>query len=117
MDQAKSVNFILQNNLIYCDNTIQNISLFLKGSLIKESKVETIIKNDVNRLFDDFLTVISKVYQEALLSSLKDLNKLKNKNAIQTQKINYFKNIINNKDLNSNIENNDFKDNDEYKFK
>lgn len=117
MDQAKSVNFILQNNLIYCDNTIQNISLFLKGSLIKESKVETIIKNDVNRLFDDFLTVISKVYQEALLSSLKDLNKLKNKNAIQTQKINYFKNIINNKDLNSNIENNDFKDNDEYKLK
>ena len=114
MDQAKRVNFILQNNLIYCDNNIQNISLFLKGSLIKESKVETIIKNDVNRLFDDFLTVISKVYQDALVSSLKDLNKLKIKNDMQNKKINYYKNIINNKDINNNI---DFKDNDEYKLK
>ena len=114
VDQAKRVNFILQNNLIYCDNNIQNISLFLKGSLIKESKVETIIKNDVNRLFDDFLTVISKVYQDALVSSLKDLNKLKIKNDMQNKKINYYKNIINNKDINNNI---DFKDNDEYKLK
>ena len=115
VDQAKRVNFILQNNLIYCDNNIQNISLFLKGSLIKESKVETIIKNDVNRLFDDFLTVISKVYQDALVSSLKDLNKLKIKNDMQNKKINYYKNIINNKDINNN--NIDFKDNDEYKLK
>ena len=114
VDQAKNVNFILQNNLIYCDNNIQNISLFLKGSLIKESKVETIIKNDVNRLFDDFLTVISKVYQDALVSSLKDLNKLKIKNGMQNKKINYYKNIINNKEINNNI---DFKDNDEYKLK
>ena len=114
VDQAKRVNFILQNNLIYCDNNIQNISLFLKGSLIKESKVETIIKNDVNRLFDDFLTVISKVYQDALVSSLKDLNKLKIKNDMQNKKINYYKNIINNKEINNNI---DFKDNDEYKLK
>ena len=114
VDQAKNVNFILQNNLIYCDNNIQNISLFLKGSLIKESKVETIIKNDVNRLFDDFLTVISKVYQDALVSSLKDLNKLKIKNDMQNKKINYYKNIINNKEINNNI---DFKDNDEYKLK
>ena len=115
VDQAKRVNFILQNNLIYCDNNIQNISLFLKGSLIKESKVETIIKNDVNRLFDDFLTVISKVYQDALVSSLKDLNKLKIKNDMQNKKINYYKNFINNKDINNN--NIDFKDNDEYKLK
>jgi exonuclease SbcC len=117
LEQAKSVNFILQNNLIYCDNTIQNLTLIQKGSLIKENKVETIIKKDVNILFDDFLTIISKVYQDVLLSSMKDLNKLKNKNALQNKKINFFKNIINNQEINSNFGNCNFKDNDENKIK
>jgi len=117
VDQAKSVNFILQNNLAYCDNIIQNITLFLKGNIIKESKIETIIKNDVNRLFDDFLSIISKIYQEALLSSLKDLNKLKNKNAQLKKKINFLKNILDKNEINNNNEICNYKENDEYKIK
>ena len=117
VDQAKSINFILQNNILYCDNIIENISLFLKGSKVKEDKVETIIKSDANMLFDDFLTVISKVYQDALTSSLKDLNKLKNRNVEKKQKINYYKNILDKKEINNDIENCNLKDNDEYKLK
>ena len=100
INQLKATNFILQNKIIYYDNITENIKNLIPKNDIEHNinKDEINIEEDDNKkFFDEFLIVISKIYQEALLSSLKDLNKLKNRNNKKLEKINYCRKILDNK--------------------
>ena len=103
LDQEKNINFILQNNLLHIENKIQRnqASLFmLNNNLCCELEIP--IQNDL-KWFDELLIDTSKLYQEALMRALKDLNKIKFKNSQKLKRIENLKRLLNNKEENFNI--------------
>jgi hypothetical protein len=120
INQLKDSNFILKNKLIYQQNCIirkEYLLLMLDDNYEGKKKIEVKLNSDLNA-FDEFLLEISKVYQLNLLKLLKELNKIKIKNAENLQKKNILLKIKNAYKENNNnniyieLNNNNNNDND-----
>ena len=98
LNQLKNFNFIMENKIICQNNIIARNKYFLyllNNNPNQITELEYFIQNNSNN-FDDFLVDISKIYQETLLKSLKDLNKIKTKNTQKLKKIVNFQNFLKN---------------------
>ena len=98
LNQLKNLNFINENKILCQNNIIARNQFFLYVLINYPNQIaesEYFVKNNSNN-FDDFLIDISKIYQEALLKCLKNLNKKKVKNAIKRKKIENLKNFLKN---------------------
>ena len=99
INRLKDLNFILKNKII-CQNNIiarKEFILFMDENCLKNNKhLELFLSGDLNS-FDEFLIEISKLYQQILLLSIKDLNKIKINNSEKLRKIKKLKKMKNGK--------------------
>lgn len=115
INRLKDLNFILDNKIICYNNIItrREYILFMAENCLKQNtQLELVISGDLNS-FDDFLIDISKLYQQTLLLSIKELNKIKNKNTEKLMKIKKLKKMKNGKGKIIDI---DIEDNDKEKI-
>ena len=100
LTQLKKLNFILENRIIYKDNLIARYkySFYMAyNNPYKNNEIESFIQSDI-KSFDCYLEDISRLYQDILMKSLKEINKIKDKNIDKSKKIEYLKKILNNKE-------------------
>jgi hypothetical protein len=103
LEQDKNINFILQNKIQKLRNIIlrnQTFVYMLNNDMNFESEIP--IQDDL-KMFDEILLDTSKIYQEALMKALKDLNKIKSKNSEKIINIENLKKLLNNKKEGINI--------------